>query len=217
MLEGEARMKKSGQREERASVDLQDQLDWLEQDEEVKITKLQRLKDVIKMVFRKRQKTKHEEKLLWFLHTRAWLINIVFTLSRIAMKILKLGIYYEPTCVISHKQAQSVSKEQIEYYSSLGIEDKGDNWDSCIHYNSELLGPGIDVLDTLLWIVIFAALLVDILCYNYRHLAKYYIYIHIIQLTIARMLPNPEGEAMSIQPTQFSFMYLAYNMCFYCD
>ena len=79
------------------------------------------------------------------------------------------------------------------YYDSLGIEDDGKSWNSCIHYNIDLMKPSVEILHGVVWFLIILSLVLDIGCYKYRHLAQYYIYYQFIHLTVARMLPNPEG------------------------
>ena len=55
-------------------------------------------------------------------------------------------------------------------------------------------------LDALVWILTFVQGLLDVLCYKYRHLAKYYIYLHILSLIITRMLPNTQNDVFENTP-----------------
>ena len=54
--------------------------------------------------------------------------------------------------------------------------DDGNAWKKCIHYNIDLMNPIIEVLHGLTWFLIIFSLIIDILCYKYRHLARFYIY-----------------------------------------
>lgn len=63
------------------------------------------------------------------------------------------------------------------------------------------MAPVMDALDVALWIIIIYTLAIDILSYHYRHLASQYIYLHILQLTVARLLPNGEVTVFVAQPT----------------
>ena len=83
--------------------------------------------------------------------------------------------------------------EQTKYYAERGVEDVGDNWGTCIHYNLDLMEQSIDFLDALVWILIISAAIVDILCYKYRHLARYYMYYQMLHITITRMIPNSQS------------------------
>ena len=75
----------------------------------------------------------------------------------------------------------------------------------------------LEFFDALVWIMILSHCLLDVLCYKYRHLAKYYIYIHSVHLVVTRMLPNPQSDVFSIQPMQMAFIFAAYNFNYYCD
>ena len=75
----------------------------------------------------------------------------------------------------------------------------------------------IEVLHGLTWFLIIFSLIIDILCYKYRHLARFYIYYQFIRLIVVRMLPNVEGAVLAIQPLQFSMMFGAFNLAYYCD
>jgi len=52
------------------------------------------------------------------------------------------------------------------------------------------MGPVMDAINIFLWIIIIYTLVIDILSYHYRHLASQYIYLHILQFTVARLLPD---------------------------
>ena len=41
------------------------------------------------------------------------------------MKLLELGVYKKPGCIIGHKKIESEAVEQQKYYSELGVEDDG--------------------------------------------------------------------------------------------
>ena len=58
--------------------------------------------------------------------------------------------------------------------------------------------PSLGLIDMLVWCTIILPAILDILCYKYRFLARYYIYMHALHVTLTRMLPNPEGEYVSI-------------------
>ena len=51
------------------------------------------------------------------LYTRAWLLDITFTLSRIVMVYRGLGIYRTPDCIIDHKKVESDAYEQEQFYN----------------------------------------------------------------------------------------------------
>ena len=51
----------------------------------------------------------------------------------------------------------------------------------------------IIILKIALWASVIICLILDVLCYKYRKLASYYLYIHVAHLIITRMLPNNEG------------------------
>ena len=123
---------------------------------------------------------------------------------------MSLGVYYKPECIIGHKQVESDASEQQKFYEELGVEDDGQAWGKCIYYNLELMQPSIVYLDALVWILTIVQCLLDVLCYKYRHLAKYYIYNHFAHLIVTRMLPNPQSDVFSIQPMQMAFIFTAY-------
>ena len=133
------------------------------------------------------------------------------------MKIMSLGVYYKPECIIGHKQVESDASEQQKFYEELGVEDDGQAWGKCIYYNLELMQESLDFINVLVWITIIVQCLLDVLCYKYRHLAKYYIYNHFAHLIVTRMLPNTQMEVYSTQPIQMVFVYAAYTAAFYCD
>lgn len=81
----------------------------------------------------------------------------------------------------------------------------------------DMMSPSMDFLDGALWMLISLALVLDILCYKYRSLARYYLYIHIVHLILVRMLPNAEGAYISVQPVQFGYIMNGLTLCFYCD
>ena len=83
--------------------------------------------------------------------------------------------------------------EQQKYYAELGVEDDGQAWGKCIHYNLDLMGQSIDFIDAIVWFLLISALIVDILSYKYRHLAQYCIYYQILHYTVTRMIPNPQS------------------------
>ena len=97
------------------------------------------------------------------------------------------------------------------------MEDDGEAWESCIYYNLNLMQSSIDFFDALVWVLILSELLLDILCYKYRHLAKYYIYVHVLHFTVTKMLPNPQIDVFAVSPVQIVFIYGAINLVFYCD
>ena len=97
------------------------------------------------------------------------------------------------------------------------MEDDGQAWGKCIYYNLELMQQSIVYLDALVWILTIVQCLLDVLCYKYRHLAKYFIYLHILSLIIARMLPNTQNDVFENTPIQLVFVFAAYTAGFYCD
>ena len=90
--------------------------------------------------------------------------------------------------------------EQQRFYGEVAKEGQLEAWDSCIYYNLDLMQQSLGLLDILIWATILLPLLLDILCYKYRHLAKYYIYLHILHLTFSRMVPNPQKDSFALQP-----------------
>ena len=64
----------------------------------------------------------------------------------------------------------------------------------------DLMEDYITILRVLLWGTLGLLLLLDILCYKYRKLAQYFLYIHVFHLIFIRMLPNAEGQYISVQP-----------------
>ena len=107
--------------------------------------------------------------------------------------------------------------EQVKYYAELGVEDDGQTWGSCIHYNLDLMEQSIDYLDAFIWILLISAFIVDILCYKYRHLARYYMFYQMAHLTVTRMIPNPGNDINWKFKTQLVYAYGAINLSFYCD
>ena len=146
---------------------------------------------LLKQFFNKKPSSKEHDKLLWTLYTRAWLGSIPVTITRIGMKLLSLAIYQKPDCIIRHKQTESDAMEQQKFYAELGVEDDGQAWGRCIHYNLDLMEQSIDYLDAFVWILLISAFIVDILCYKYRHFARYYMFYQMAHLTVTRMIPNP--------------------------
>ena len=154
---------------------------------------------------------------MWLLYTRAWLLDITFTLSRFVMVYKGLGIYRTPDCIINAPKAESDAYEQEKFYKEQAKPGDLENWDSCIHYNLDLMGDYITIFRVLLWSTLGLTLLLDILCYKYRKLAQYYLYIHVLHLIFIRMLPNAEGQYISVQPVQFGYVFFGLNVLFYCD
>ena len=67
---------------------------------------------LFKQIFQKSSRPQQtDERLLWTLYTRAWITNIIVTVSRIVMKYSKTGVYTEPDCVIGHPQVLSDAQE----------------------------------------------------------------------------------------------------------
>ena len=96
------------------------------------------------------------------------------------------------------------------------MEDDGQEWGKCIHYNLGLMQQSLEFFEALVWVTIVVEVLLDILCYKYRYLAKYFIYIHYFQLVITRMLPNPQADLIE-SPIQMVFIFGTYNFGYYCD
>lgn len=81
----------------------------------------------------------------------------------------------------------------------------------------DLMGNYVIVLKVLLWGTLGVLLILDILCYKYRHLAQYYLYIQFFHLTFIRMMPNAEGQYISVQPIQYAYVFTGLNVLFFCD
>ena len=80
--------------------------------------------------------------------------------------------------------------EQTKYYAELGVKDEGENWGSCVHYNLDLMGKSVDIIDAVVWILLLLNLILDILSYKYRYLAQYCIYFQTANYSLTRMVPN---------------------------
>ena len=173
---------------------------WIEEDEE-KRSRFQLCKAGIKQIFAKRERTKQHNNLLWYLQTRAWAFDIIFTVTRIFMKVMGQGIYEMP-CIIGDE-----SSNPSELVVDADI--TSDSSHVCINYNIEMMRPSITVIDGMVWFLLFFALLLDILCFKYRYLGNGFIYIHIVHMVLTRMLPNPETDSYGTQPIQFGFAYVA--------
>ena len=64
----------------------------------------------------------------------------------------------------------------------------------------ELMEDSIIILRIGLYASILFNLCLDILCYKYRSLAAFYLYSHCVHLILIRMMPNAEGQYISVQP-----------------
>lgn len=151
------------------------------------------------------------------------MLDICFTVVRLFLKITDAGIYKSPLCIIDHAQQSSYSQEQRLFYEehNAGLDPEQqipeEDWDYCVWYNLKLMSKSVDILDGAIWVILVVALILDILCYKYRHLAHYYMYIHLVHMILVRMMPNSEGAYISVQPVQFGYIMGGLTIAFYCD
>ena len=81
-------------------------------------------KALTRKVFSRRQRTKQDKQLLWVLLTRAWVLHMFYSVTQLSMKIFKVGIQQEMSCIIGHEKVGSDSFEQSNFYREIGVEDE---------------------------------------------------------------------------------------------
>lgn len=89
---------------------------WIDMSSVNKSDWKQGVKRIYNTMRKKRQQNSDSQKLLHLLYTRAWVLDICYTLSRIYFKTAGIGIYTSPPCIISKAQEGSYAKEQKQFY-----------------------------------------------------------------------------------------------------
>ena len=72
-----------------------------------------------------------------------------------------------------------------------GYGGNASNDENCIDYDIELIGEtGLTVIDYCIWTLLILSLIIDILSFKYRSLAKACIYNRLLIVLLKRMIPN---------------------------
>ena len=136
--------------------------------------------------------TKRDQKLIYVLYTRALAFHFLISAYRMYEVSFSLGAYYSEKIICT----DLITTKCV------------------IEYNESLCDPIESSLRILLKIVFFIGLILDFLCFKWRWLARWFIYLEILTRIIASLVPNYASHDATRVHYGYSIMVI---FCvFYC-